>query len=311
MRAARREGAPSQRASAPRPTLLRSRGGRADVALFHEFAPSPSGGGHQFLRALVRELEGRGLEVELGTDLRANARRASSTRSTSTSGGSGVRATRGADGAPRRRADRRLPGFRRRHGRADRRDQRRIWRPRRSSSRSSRSRSTVSSASSCASRWSSRTRSTRRSSTLPRAASRWRAGRYRLVATSWSDNPRKGVGALEWLDRNLDPDRFELTFAGRPADGRFRADPRRRAARLARAGRVAAHAGPLRRTRAGTTRARTPSWKRSRAACRPPTATAAVIRSSSAKAASPSARTASRRAIERLVSEIDARRASI
>ena len=47
--------------------LLRSRRGRADVALFHEFAQSPSGGGHQFLLALVRELEGRRLEVEVGT----------------------------------------------------------------------------------------------------------------------------------------------------------------------------------------------------------------------------------------------------
>jgi hypothetical protein len=47
--------------------LLRSRRGRADLALFHEFAPSPSGGGHQFLRALVGEIEGRGLEIEVGT----------------------------------------------------------------------------------------------------------------------------------------------------------------------------------------------------------------------------------------------------
>ena len=35
------------------------------MSLFHEFAPSPSGGGHQFLRALKREFEGRGLTVEL------------------------------------------------------------------------------------------------------------------------------------------------------------------------------------------------------------------------------------------------------
>ena len=38
----------------------------------------------------------------------------------------------------------------------------------------------------------------------------------RLVACSWSDNPRKGAETLAWLDRNLDHDRFELTFAGRP-----------------------------------------------------------------------------------------------
>ncbi|HUP31882.1 MAG TPA: hypothetical protein VM184_02525, partial [Gaiellaceae bacterium] len=43
---------------------LRSRRGGADLALFHELAPPPSGGGHQFLRALTRELAGRGLAVE-------------------------------------------------------------------------------------------------------------------------------------------------------------------------------------------------------------------------------------------------------
>ena len=54
------EGAPESRR-----TGSRSRRGRADLALFHEFAPSPSGGGHQFLRALLGELERRGLSVEL------------------------------------------------------------------------------------------------------------------------------------------------------------------------------------------------------------------------------------------------------
>lgn len=44
----------------------RSRRGRADLALFHDFEPPPSGGGHQFLRALVGELERRGLRVEHG-----------------------------------------------------------------------------------------------------------------------------------------------------------------------------------------------------------------------------------------------------
>ena len=44
--------------------LARSRQGRADLAIFHEFEPPPAGGGHQFLRALVRELENRGLVVE-------------------------------------------------------------------------------------------------------------------------------------------------------------------------------------------------------------------------------------------------------
>jgi glycosyltransferase involved in cell wall biosynthesis len=44
--------------------VARSRRGHADLAIFHEFEPAPAGGGHQFLRALVRELESRGLAVE-------------------------------------------------------------------------------------------------------------------------------------------------------------------------------------------------------------------------------------------------------
>src|SRR3954447_2295130 len=46
---------------------LRSRGGRSDVAVFHEFHEPPYGGGNQFLLALVRELERRGLAVETNT----------------------------------------------------------------------------------------------------------------------------------------------------------------------------------------------------------------------------------------------------
>jgi glycosyltransferase involved in cell wall biosynthesis len=38
--------------------------------------------------------------------------------------------------------------------------------------------------------------------------------RLRAIASSWSDNPRKGTDVLEWLDRNLDFDAFEVTFAG-------------------------------------------------------------------------------------------------
>jgi glycosyltransferase involved in cell wall biosynthesis len=42
----------------------RTRRSGRDLALFHEFEPAPAGGGHQFLRALVSELERRGLEIE-------------------------------------------------------------------------------------------------------------------------------------------------------------------------------------------------------------------------------------------------------
>ena len=44
--------------------MARSRRGRADLAIFHDFEPAPAGGGHQFLRALVGELESRALAIE-------------------------------------------------------------------------------------------------------------------------------------------------------------------------------------------------------------------------------------------------------
>ena len=45
--------------------------------------------------------------------------------------------------------------------------------------------------------------------------------KIRLVATAWSDNPRKGKSVYQWLDKHLDFDRFALTFVGR-IDADFR-----------------------------------------------------------------------------------------
>jgi glycosyltransferase involved in cell wall biosynthesis len=39
--------------------------------------------------------------------------------------------------------------------------------------------------------------------------------RVRVVATSWSDNPRKGGETYAWLACTLDSSRYELTFVGR------------------------------------------------------------------------------------------------
>jgi glycosyltransferase involved in cell wall biosynthesis len=38
--------------------------------------------------------------------------------------------------------------------------------------------------------------------------------RLRVIATSWSANPRKGADILAWVERNLDFDAYEVTFAG-------------------------------------------------------------------------------------------------
>jgi glycosyltransferase involved in cell wall biosynthesis len=63
-RAARRVGRRVGRRARIEADWLASRRGRADLALFHVFEPPPAGGGHQFLRALTRELRQRGLAVE-------------------------------------------------------------------------------------------------------------------------------------------------------------------------------------------------------------------------------------------------------
>lgn len=49
----------------------------------------------------------------------------------------------------------------------------------------------------------------------------------RLISTSWSDNPRKGGPTYEWLQDQLDWDRYEFTFVGNAsiAFGRIRHIP--------------------------------------------------------------------------------------
>ncbi len=39
--------------------------------------------------------------------------------------------------------------------------------------------------------------------------------RIRLIATAWSNNPKKGGPILSWLDLHLDHTKYELTFVGR------------------------------------------------------------------------------------------------
>ena len=39
--------------------------------------------------------------------------------------------------------------------------------------------------------------------------------KLRLIATSWSDNPKKGFKYYDFLDKNLDFDKYEFYFAGR------------------------------------------------------------------------------------------------
>jgi glycosyltransferase involved in cell wall biosynthesis len=191
-----------------------SRRSRADLAVFHDYSPPPSGGGNQFIRALEQELERRGLELERNRI--SGATQACLFNSFNFDFGrlrrfarEGVRMVHRVDGPIRV-----YRGF------DDGTDQRIVE-----------LNGALADATVFQSRWSlERHRALglelRSPVVIPNAvdpaifhpppAREPLAGRrLRVIATSWSDNPRKGQDVLEWLDRELDPDCFELTFAGR------------------------------------------------------------------------------------------------
>jgi glycosyltransferase involved in cell wall biosynthesis len=190
----------------------RRRGG-SDLALFHEFAPPPTGGGHQFLRALLGELRRRGLAVELnrisgGTpaclfnsfnfDLRRLRRfaRRDCRMIHRVDGPIGV--YRGFDDG----TDARIEAI----------------------NRELADRTVVQSRYSLDAHRELGIELTK-PVLIPNAVDAeifhppedrepLAGRRTRVISTSWSDNPNKGGDVLAWLDRNLDWERFELTFVG-------------------------------------------------------------------------------------------------
>lgn len=218
-RAARRAGRRLRRRARIELDWLTSRRSAADLALFHEFAPAPSGGGHQFLRALIGELERRGLDVELN-------RLSAGTRACLVNSFN--------FDAPRLR----------RFARPDARTVHRVDGPigvyRGYDDGTDRAIAVVNAELADATIFQSHYSLEKhrelgfelRSPVVvsnavdpaifhPRIVRDPLAGRkVRLIATSWSDNVRKGAATLAWLDGHLDFDRYEVTFVGR-APARF------------------------------------------------------------------------------------------
>ena len=195
--------------------VVRSRrGGRADLALFHDFAPAPTGGGHQFLRALVAEFERRGLTVELDTISREttvcllNSFNFDFHR---------LRRLARDDVRFVHRVDGPIGTYR---GFDDGTDE-----------RIAAINGELAAATVVQSRYSLDAHRDLGielvephliSNTVdpsvfhpPAERERLEGRRIRVIASSWSDNPNKGGDVLAWLDRNLDHERYELTFAGR------------------------------------------------------------------------------------------------
>jgi len=212
--AARRAGRGLVRRGRIEADRLVSRRGRADLAIFHELAPPPSGGGHQFMRALTRELAGRGLEIEhnlissrtpaclfnsFNFDFGRLQRFAHSgcTMVHRVDGPIGV--YRGFDDG----TDVKIAEIN------EELAAKTVFQSRYSLERHAelgfelRDPVVIPNAVDPA-------------IFLPPEQREPVAGRkVRLIASSWSDNRRKGVESLAWLDGNLDWERYEMTFVGR------------------------------------------------------------------------------------------------
>jgi glycosyltransferase involved in cell wall biosynthesis len=193
---------------------VRYRAGRADLALFHEFSPPPYGGGNQFLLALRGELERRGLEIEVNRisgatpaclvnsfnfDFRRLGRfdRPGCRIVHRVDGPIGV--YRGFDDG----TDARIAAVNAERADATIVQSRFSLDAHRALGIELRDPVVVPNA------------VDPRIFFTPKAREPLSDRKVRLIASSWSDNPRKGSEILEWLDRNLDRSRFELTLLGR------------------------------------------------------------------------------------------------
>lgn len=187
----------------------------ADLAVFHDFAPPPAGGANQSLRAVVGAMEGRGVRVEHGSIPRSAraclfnsfnfdvarlellARRAPNVRMIHRVGAV-TSLYRGFDDG----TDALVGDINRRIAQA-----------------------TIAISEATIEMYRSigielvaprvihngcDDRIFNRSGKAPFSRDR----RIRMIAASWSDNPRKGAPTFRWLERNLDLDRYELTFVG-------------------------------------------------------------------------------------------------
>jgi glycosyltransferase involved in cell wall biosynthesis len=196
---------------------VRSRRGAADLALFHELAPPPTGGGHQFIRALVGELERRELSIELNRISRGtrvclfNSFNFDFRR---------LRRFARADVRFVHRVDGPIATYR---GFDDGTDARIA-----AINRELADATIVQSAYSLDAHRAlgielvdPRLISNTVDPSIfhpPPARESLSGRRIRVVATSWSDNPNKGSDVLALLDGGLDHERYELTFVGRTSE---------------------------------------------------------------------------------------------
>jgi glycosyltransferase involved in cell wall biosynthesis len=197
---------------------FRSRHAGADIAVFHELVPPPSGGGHQFIRALAAEFEHRGLTVELN---RLSARTPACLYNSFNFDFRRLRRFARDDCRMVHRVDGPIAVYR---GFDDGTDRRIVEINRLADATIFQSRFSLE-------KHRELGLELRNPAVVPNTVDPrifhppenrepLRDRKTRLVASSWSDNPNKGRETLEWLDRHLDWDRYEMTFLGN-APGAF------------------------------------------------------------------------------------------
>ena len=188
----------------------------ADISIFHDFAPPPAGGGHQFLRALKREWERCGFRVEVNSI--SGSTRACLLNSFNFDA-ERFRYLRRAGCRTLHRVDGPLATYRGFDDGTDRKiaDWNREF-----------AQGTV-----MQSEFSLRAHQAmklefREPVVIPNAVdpelfhppkerANLQGRKLRVISASWSDNRNKGADIYEWLDRNLDFSRVEYTFVGRMA----------------------------------------------------------------------------------------------
>ena len=196
---------------------LVSRRGGTDLAVFHEFAPPPSGGGHQFLRALERELATRGLDLE---ENRISGRTPACLFNSFNFDFGRLRRFARTDCLMVHRVDGPIGVYRGFDDGTDR--------------RIADINAELANATVFQSRYSLKkhlelgfelhdpvviSNAVNPALFHPPERREVLGGRkVRLIASSWSANPRKGAEALTWLDENLDWNQYEMTFVGQAAE---------------------------------------------------------------------------------------------
>lgn len=186
----------------------------ADLSLFHQFTPPPTGGGHQFLRALRREIEARGFKVE--NNLLSHTTRACLINSFNFDATRLKRLMR-SNLLCVHRVDGPIDIYRGRNDGVDRS----IWR-----NNLEFADKTVFQSQYSLDKHLELGMQFRNPVVIPNAADPFifyakarttfsRDRKIRLLASSWSDNINKGAAVYQWLDEHLDWQRFEFTFIGR------------------------------------------------------------------------------------------------